>query len=394
MHGVPGTPATGSRARYPVGGVSRRAIGLCAVIAAIALPVKASQSTYTGPRLLADYSGPVLVDNSQMRYTGQDMLSFSTADELRRRAPNLMALRPTIDTWCAMHAIHPRVLIQVLKGLWCDREAVGSWDEIELVHQIATGLALVWLKHEGDSLAASKAVHAVAEAYRISLNLEETLATAREVPPSGAAPAVFGWFQPPWEIGDTWAGGGVHGDTGTGIRNALDYWGEYRVWDEDTSEWWVAAMQAGTARVWSICSVSIIHADGWTTTYYHLENIQLSDFQEVERNDIVSNYANDVATALCQGGSSTGPHVHQAVYHNGDRVEINEANLDFTAFSHHAGVGQYDFDCATSWYNHYTEGKICPAVDQLLNNAPPPAVEIFGDGFELGSTAAWSRAMP
>jgi hypothetical protein len=367
---------------------------LCCVFVALALPALASQSTYTGPRLSADYSGPVLVDNSQMRYTGQDMLSFSTADELQRRAPNLMALRPTIDTWSAMHAIHPRVLIQVLKGYWPDHEAVGSRHEIELVHEIATGLALIWLQHQGDALAASKAVYAVAAAYGLSLSFDDGLAAARELPPTGAAPPVFGWFQPPWEIGDTWAGGGVHGDTGTGIRNALDYWGEYRGWGEDLSQWWVAAMQAGTARVWSICSVSIIHDNGWTTTYYHLENIQLSDFQVVERNEIVSNYANDLATATCQGGSSTGPHVHQAVYHDGVRVEINETNLDFTAYSHHPGVGQYDFDCATSWYNHYTLGKVCPAYDQLLNNAPPSGCEIFCDAFELGNTDAWSRVMP
>lgn len=367
---------------------------LCSVFLALALPALASQSTYTGPTLVADYSGPVLVDNSQMRYTGRDMLSFSTADELWRQAPNLMALRPAIDTWSAMHAIHPRVLIQVLKGYWPDHEAVGSRREIEFVHQIATGLALIWLQHEGDGLAASKAVHAVANAYGLSLSFDDGFVAARELPPSGAAPAVFGWFQPPWEIGDTWAGGGVHGDTGAGIRNALDYWGEYRVWDEDTSQWWVAAMQAGTARVWSICSVSIIHDDGWTTTYYHLENIQLGDFQLVERNEIVSNYANDLATATCQGGSSTGPHLHQAVYHDGDRVEINETNLDFTAYSHHPGVVQYDFDCDNSWYNHYTVGRVCPAFDQLLNDAPLPDDEIFSDDFELGNTDSWSSVRP
>ena len=60
----------------------------------------------------------------------------------------------------------------------------------------------------------------------------------------------------------------------------------------------VAATQAGTARVWSECSVSVYHADDWVSTYYHLENIQLSDFQIVERNDIVSNYANDLATQV------------------------------------------------------------------------------------------------
>ena len=77
--------------------------------------------------------------------------------------------------------------------------------------------------------------------------------------PTTSDPPVFGWFQPPWEIGDTWAGGGAHGDTGT--CNALDYWGERRDWGADLSLWWVTAIQAGTARVWSECSVSVIHAN-------------------------------------------------------------------------------------------------------------------------------------
>jgi LasA protease len=281
------------------------------------------------------------------------MLSFDTTGYLERHAPNLSPLRPAIDTWAAMHAIHPRVLIPVLQGYWPVAATSGTDSEKEIVHQIATGLAQVYLRNSSDPLAASKAVMAIADAYHSTLELPQGLASSREIP-DPSVPTSFGWFQPPFTMGDTWAGGGAHGDTGTGIRNALDYWGEWRLWDADLSAFWVAAMQEGTARVWSECSVSVIHAEGWVTTYYHLENIQLADQQAVERNTVISNYANDLPTALCQGGSSSGPHVHSALYHNGDRVEIDEANVDFTAFSHHAGVGQYDFDCSTSWYNHST----------------------------------------
>jgi hypothetical protein len=82
--------------------------------------------------------------------------------------------------------------------------------------------------------------------------------------------------------------------------------------------------------------------------------------------------------------------LHSALYHDGNRVEIDEANVDFTAFSHHAGEGQYDFNCATSWYNHTTNGRVCPSADQLLNNAPPPGPMPFNDSFESGDTSAWS----
>ena len=66
--------------------------------------------------------------------------------------------------------------------------------------------------------------------------------------------------------------------------------------------------------------------------------------------------------------------------------------MDFTAFSHHVGVGQYDFDCVTSWYDHSTRGKVCPSWDQLLNNAPPPA-ELFLDDLESGGTSGWSTTV-
>lgn len=371
--------------------MKRRVISSLLLVVCGALPSVGSQSSYEGPALRVDYEGPILVDNSQLRYRGTDMLSFDTNAYLEREAGNLMPLRPTIDTWAAMHAIHPRVLIHVLKAYWPTAATAGTLSEKETVHQIATGLALVYLQHREDPLAASKAVVAVADAYRLKVEMPAGLARRRQIP-AASAPLVFGWFQPPWVIGDTWAGGGAHGDNGSGVRNALDYWGEFRGWGADVSEFWVAATQAGTARVWSICSVSIIHANDWVSTYYHLENIQIADQQAVERNTVISNYANDKPTALCQGGSSTGPHLHSALYHDGIRVEIDEANVDFTAFSHHAGDGQYDFNCATSWYNHYSTGRICPSSDQLLNDTPPPADRFFADGLESGDTSAWSSS--
>jgi hypothetical protein len=86
--------------------------------------------------------------------------------------------------------------------------------------------------------------------------------------------------------------------------------------------------------------------------------------------------------------------VHSALYHDGNRVEIDEANVDFTAYFHHAGVGQYDFNCSTSFYNHFTNGRVCPSSDKLLNNAPPPSSQFFADGFESGDTSAWSSTTP
>ncbi len=363
------------------------------LIITVCLSAGASDFVYDGPKLEVDYDGPVLIENSHFLYSNQDMKSFKLDEYLGRNLPNLLPIRQSISGWSAMHGIHPRILIHVLERYWNGAETKNSKNEIDLVYQIATGLATVFWEEYDSPMAATRSVLAVVNAYGLPMDLPPDMVFPRTISKGRSTVNPFGYFQPPWTIGDTWAGGGAHGDTGSGIRNALDYWGGGASWGGDTSGWWVAAMQDGTATVHAVCSISIDHADGWRTTYYHLENPQITS-GSITRNTVLANYANDEATALCLGGSSSGPHVHTALYHNGERVEIDEGNVDFTAFSHHAGEGQYDFNCATSWYNHASLGTICPAGDQLLNNAAAPDGLLFSDGFESSNTSAWSSVSP
>ena len=82
-----------------------------------------------------------------------------------------------------------------------------------------------------------------------------------------------------------------------------------------------------------------------------------------------------------------------SISHDGVRVSVDQSQLDFTAFSHHAGEGQYDTSCSRSWYDHYSEGKVCPNYPGLLNNADAPG-GVFRDGFESGDTSTWSATRP
>ena len=70
-------------------------------------PAIASEARYTGRVLETDYAGPILIDNSQFRYTGPDRLSFSLADHLAKKYPELGPLRPAIDTWASRLASSP-----------------------------------------------------------------------------------------------------------------------------------------------------------------------------------------------------------------------------------------------------------------------------------------------
>ena len=354
------------------------------------LPVDASEVVYRGPALVTDYMGPVLVDNSWLRYPASEKLSFRTLDYLNQYEPSLLPLRPTIDSWAARLGIHPRVIATMAAAYFQDRAVVGDTIDKNAIKDLAAGLAEVFWTTNDDPLAASRAVDAVDTAFDLELTFPEDWGEARPDSSSrGVPPTLFGYFQPPWERGDTWAGGGAHGDTGTGPQNALDHWGEFRTWGQSTSQWWVAAMQAGTVRVWSSCSLTVIHPGGWETSLYHLDNIQVADFAEVARDTRLANYADNEAQALCGGGFSSGPHVHMAVYHDGNRVLVDEANLDFTAYSFKIGMGQYDTDCSRSYYTHHSLGTVCPNVDSLLNDAPEFDGLIFVDGFESGNTSQW-----
>ena len=363
----------------------RSLLSVSVLVFAVSSPSPGSDHRYVGPELIVQYDGPVVIDNSQYRYTGDDMLTFSTADLLASTYPNLLPLRPAIDSWASRLAIHPRVLSAVVDGYFADTMVRGDRFDKDAVVQVATALDEVITQQMTNVLAASRAARATADALGFELQVPGVLALRRQIPAAPAGgPPLFGYFQPPWESGDTWAGGGAHSSS----HSALDFWGRWVPWGGDTTPYWVSAMQEGVARVWSTCSVSVIHPNGWVTGYYHLDRVQVDDFASVQRNDRLSNYADNEDQATCNGGFSTGPHVHMSIKYNGSPVSVDESNVDFTAFSHHEGVGDYDTNCDRSWYNHYNEGTVCPNQDRLLNDVPDP-ITIFSDGFEAGTTSSW-----
>ncbi|MEC3977696.1 M23 family metallopeptidase [Amycolatopsis sp. H20-H5] len=112
-----------------------------------------------------------------------------------------------------------------------------------------------------------------------------------------AAPA-FGF---PFAAGQQLYSAGIHSDNGnSGVKNALDL---------SPADGTVRAALAGTVRL-QHCSggdwVTVDHAGGWRTGYYHLEDIVVTDGQQVAAGTPLGSTGN----ALPCGGSSTGAHVH------------------------------------------------------------------------------------
>jgi LasA protease len=120
-----------------------------------------------------------------------------------------------------------------------------------------------------------------------------------------AAPAVaadaFPALTLPFEAGQQVYSAGIHSDDGsTGVKNAIDF---------SPADGTVRAPLAGTVHLQHCAGgdwVTVDHAGGWRTGYYHLEGIRVTDGEHVEPGTVLGSTGN----ALPCGGSSTGAHVH------------------------------------------------------------------------------------
>jgi LasA protease len=112
---------------------------------------------------------------------------------------------------------------------------------------------------------------------------------------------LFPAFGLPFAPGQTAASAGIHSDDGaTGPKNAIDLTPQDGI---------VRAPLGGIVHVWRCAGgpwVTIDHQEGWRTGYYHMENIQVADGQQVAPGTVLGTVGN----ALPCGGSSSGAHVH------------------------------------------------------------------------------------
>ncbi|WP_051311809.1 pre-peptidase C-terminal domain-containing protein [Zooshikella ganghwensis] len=175
-------------------------------------------------------------------------------------------------------------------------------------------------------------------------------------------------LQLPYLLGKAWYYGGSHTNTGSGTypQSSLDL-NNGGVWGSDTSHLWVAAAAAGRAKVHSSCNLEIVHEGGWSTTYYHLDNIQVRTNDTVSRNQKVANYASNKSQALCQGGHSTGPHQHFSLKKDGRFYHLNDVKL--SGFKVHTGRDSYDSNCNYFWLEK-NNNKYC-AWNKLTNPGVP-----------------------
>ena len=159
-------------------------------------------------------------------------------------------------------------------------------------------------------------------------------------------------FDLPFDHSKQWFFNGVHtwnGEDDNGDpMSSLDLTRTWSLmWGDVTSDDWVAAATDGVVTKFSSCSMRVTHDSGWATDYYHLDNIQFTTGDVVKAGEKLANYANTLAQATCQGGHSTGPHVHFTLIHDGELASLSGIKL--SQWDVHPGTVSYDSSPSRMW---------------------------------------------
>ncbi|MBU2968251.1 M23 family metallopeptidase [Pseudoalteromonas sp. C2R02] len=143
----------------------------------------------------------------------------------------------------------------------------------------------------------------------------------------------------PWPSGYAWYSGGAHSNTGSGYPySSLDFNNNSGGWGSNTP--WIQASHGGVVTKYSNCNMRITHSSGYATSYYHMDNLQYRTGDSVQTGAWLGRYANNKQTALCEGGQSSGPHVHFSLLYNGRYTSLHNHYIS----GYRVDVGNYNYD--------------------------------------------------
>ncbi|AUD78700.1 beta-lytic metalloendopeptidase [Kangiella profundi] len=337
-----------------------------------------------------------LITKEEFVYSYDEMLNFDIAEYLETQAPHLADYAEIISHYAGYSSISPKVLIAIMEQQTGIITSPVSATTItrpfgdlstkigfeEQVKDISTRLAKEFYSGYSYSDTGSNEVMTTDEdVYRaieaiIPEQAEEAFEINRERGTKGSSKKVSrthrtlfeksekeesttqtqsltiadinNYFQLPFRVGESWRNGGSHTNHGSGTypQSSLDFnAGGY--WGDNLSHIWVSASAPGVIKNHSSCFSEIIHDDGWSTTYYHIENIQYPTGSNLQRNSRIANYANDTTQALCNGGQSSGPHLHFSLKKDGQFYHLNGIKL--SGYEVRTGRSSYDSNCGYFW---------------------------------------------
>jgi LasA protease len=363
-------------------------------------------STRISIPLMGQISNTAFVD-------GPETIDFSWQEYLEQQAPHLLEHAELLSHWAGVASINPKLVITLmefnsqvitepitasLENPFNTHYQAEDFNTLiattlltisdhfyqarqqqsrspDRVTTSAATLALLSLKpltSKSNSLNASQWLNELmatyerlfpGEAVHLSLHsssIPEQDGSEAEVPPRDM-------MQMPWRQGYSWKPNGAHSNTGSGYPlSSMDVSYNWPRWGRKTYS--VTAAHEGKVKVYSRCNVRITHSKGWQTNYYHMEGIQVSNGEKVSVNSKLGVYANDRSTALCEGGSSTGPHLHFSLLYKGYYQSLQGVNLG--PYVINVGNYSYDDNCNRYWLYHTEEDKTYCAWNRLYNPGP------------------------
>ncbi|GGY43984.1 peptidase M23 [Bacterioplanes sanyensis] len=326
---------------------------------------------------------------------------FSWQSALQQRAPQWLPHAENLSHWAGVASLNPQLLLALLeangqqlsspsselKPLWGERneqplaQQLGE-QMLTLSHYFyafeqdsqrvlsspynASTWAL-WQAFKAAGLPASEQLRAVLDSYQALFPKAFVAEAPAPMTLRQASTPPRDLMQWPWRQGYYWKANGAHSNTGSGYPlSSVDVSYDWPRWGGRTYS--VTAAHSGRVTVYSRCNMRITHPSGWQTNYYHMEDIEVSSGDWVDINTRIGTYANDRSTALCQGGSSTGPHLHFSLLYNGRYQSLQGVNLG----PYVVNVGNYNYDnnCNRYWLYHQGEQRSYCAWDWLYNPGP------------------------
>ncbi len=319
-----------------------------------------------GPKEIQAGSDSPVVSSTEfaidLDYSQEEMFGFNIEQYLQENAPHLLPHAEEISHVAGVSRISPRALIALMEQQSgavenSDFAENSPFGDLSLKSGFLDQLRDLCTRLEGlrrttsmrvvigspdaaiTSVLPAESLYGLADTYQnlfpgvVSQPRLKEKATAAQIP-----------MQFPWSVGESWRFGGAHADGGSGSTlSSLDFWGSNADWGDPINVKVVAAA-AGRLKRHSSCYVTVIHSGDWSTGYYHLGEILVSDGATVAANQPIAKYANTESQALCNGGSSTGPHVHWTLF-----SANQEASLDgkvLSGWTIHPGTYSYDDSCS------------------------------------------------
>jgi LasA protease len=369
---------------------------LCSLSVAAATPAT-TQTAMSEPATLSVQATKLKQSANPLVYSYDEMFNFDIEAFLASQAPHLLPYAEHISHWAGYSSISPRVLLALMEQqsgvlrhpnqsaqqlaqpfakLSAKQDFASQLQDV--ADQLATQLyrepshpgasefssqqapsALDFLFDGNDPQALTQpqsqqqtaAANKFSQIYR-QLFAEDFIAISSQVdrqlgqkdPVIMAGPA-NGFLQFPFPLGQSWHVGGAHINTGSGNypMSSLDM-SQGGGWGSNQSGRWVSASAAGSFKRHSSCFAEVVHSGGWSTTYYHLMNIQYNTGATVSKNTRIANPANTKTQALCNGGASTGPHQHWSLKQNGSWTHLNGVYVSGWRIT--ATGSSYDTNCS------------------------------------------------